>query len=446
MSPRQPILRFCIVLIIVLAVLGSGQKPVFSAADLIITVDSFQDLNDFESNSVCSVGQEINGPCTLRAAISEANGNIATPNQNIVIKLPAGEYDLTIPPDALNNNETGDLNIEAFDSLNLNSITIESLDGGKVVIKSTIEDRILSVGTDALVFIKNITMQNGRVGIKNLVQEKGGGAIYNEGKLDLDGVSLLNNMVRCSTSGSCASSPYITGGAIFNNGTLRLTDSTLDGNEAEAASAIFNSSGLTDGNLTILYSTISNNVNWGQATIINYADLTILNSTFSGNRSGLEGGAASGIVNLNTLRMQSSTMANKGLVSGILNGTTSVANIQDNIFKAEPEGTNCQITDVTYWNSFGYNIANDDSCQLTGLGDLSSVDPLLIGLGNWGGPTKTLALSGNSPAIDHRPGNCETIKGPLPDDQRYWPRDDGKCDTGAVEYHPFWLYLPLISK
>jgi CSLREA domain-containing protein len=446
MFPRQLILRFCIVLIMAMALLGSSQQAVHSASNLVFTVDSFQDLDDFApGNSVCSAGTPTGGPCTLRAAVTEANANIATPNQNIIIKLPAGEYDLTIPPDALNDNKTGDLNIEAFNSLNLNSITIEPLNGGKVVIKSTIEDRILSVGTNALVFIKILTLQNGQVLIDS-DHQKGGGAINNEGTLDLDGVSLLNNMVRCSTSGSCVSLPYITGGAIFNNGTLTLTDSTLDGNEAEAASAIFNTLGSPGGNLTILYSTISNNVNWGQATIINYADLTILNSTFSGNRSGLEGGAASGIVNLNTLRMQSSTMANKGLVSGILNGATSVANIQDNIFKAEAEGTNCQINGVTYWKSFGYNIANDDSCQLTGLGDLSSVDPLLVGLGNWGGPTKTLALSGNSPAIDHRPGVCWTVLSQIMDDQRYWPRDDGKCDTGAVEYHPFWLYLPLISK
>jgi len=139
MSPRRSILRFCIVLITVITVLGSGQRPVLSATNLVFTVNSFQDLNDFAvGNSVCSANQPVDGPCTLRAAITEANANIATPNQNIVIQLPGGEYDLTIPPDYLtsDDNHSGDLNIDFVGVTNTNSITIERIGGGQVSSKA----------------------------------------------------------------------------------------------------------------------------------------------------------------------------------------------------------------------------------------------------------------------------------------------------------------------
>jgi hypothetical protein len=42
------------------------------------------------------------------------------------------------------DNQSGDLNINAFVPPNSNSVTIEPLNGGQVIIKSMIEDRILS--------------------------------------------------------------------------------------------------------------------------------------------------------------------------------------------------------------------------------------------------------------------------------------------------------------
>jgi CSLREA domain-containing protein len=455
MPPRQPIVRFCLVLITVMALLGSSQQAVHSApsSNLAFTVNSFQDLDDSVSNSVCSVGHETNGPCTLRAAVTEANANIVTPNQNIIIKLPAGEYDLTLPPvyslQDFNGNRSGDLNIEPFSTFNMYSITVEPLNIGKVVIKSMIYDRILSVGTDAKVFIKNITMQNGQVLIDPLVDSRGGGAIYNEGNLYLSGGSLLNNKVKCSSTASCTNE--VTGGAVFNIGTLSLTDSTLDGNEAERGSAIFNTGEQPAGTLNIQYSTISNNVNWGAETIINYSKTTIFNSTFSGNSSGKGEGYPSGIENNGTLHMQSSTMANKGSNGGIVNGKslplyTGIEGVADNIFKAENGFANCYISAGTVWTSGGYNIASDASCQLKEIGDLENSDPLLANFGSWGGPTKTFALLGNSPAINDRNDICQLPVIQIFDDQKHWPRSDGKCDTGAVEYLPYWLYLPLISK
>ena len=76
-------------------------------------------------------------------------------------------------------------------------------------------------------------------------------------------------------------------------------------------------------------------------------------------------------------------------------------------------------------------------------------DPLLGELGWWGGPTMTLPLLYDSPAIDHRDGICViSFIYPLSVDQRYYPREDAHCDTGAFEgfIYPVKVFLPLINR
>lgn len=152
MSPRRSILRFCIILLMAATLIGAGPRRAFSgevSPGGVITVDSFLDIDDNAPNSICSAGEPQFGPCTLRAAIYEASENVLS--KNIVIKLPAGEYKLTKLPDFLNvnDNHTGDLKIGPYNSPSLYSITIEPLGSGPVVIRSMVEDRILTVGANA---------------------------------------------------------------------------------------------------------------------------------------------------------------------------------------------------------------------------------------------------------------------------------------------------------
>ncbi len=445
MSPRQAILRFCVIFLITIVTFSPGEHQVQSATTLVFTVNSFEDLDDaWPANSICSAIYIDGGPCTLRAAITEANENIA--NANIIIKLPAGEYPLTIPPLWDNDNPYGDLNISDFDPSNENDITIEPLGSGPVVIISEVRDRILSVGEYATVYINNLTMRDGWVNNVGNSDQFGGGAIYNQGTLTLDGVSLFNNKVEC---GSLCNQDNVTGGAIWNNRNLTIKNSSLAGNKAYRGSAIFNTNGPQGGSLSISYSSISNNISLHAASIMNYATLWIFNSTFSGN-SNIDTGPAtcSGIDNHGTLRMQSSTMANKGDNGGIKNSNSpaGTAYVADSIFKAESVAyTNCYIDPASTWNSDGYNISSDEKCQLDGPGDLPSTDPKLGSFGNWGGTTNTFQLFSYSPAINHRPGACNFFS-EITDDQRHWPRNDGMCDTGAYEFSPFKVYLPLISR
>lgn len=91
----------------------------------------------------------------------------------------------------------------------------------------------------------------------------------------------------------------------------------------------------------------------------------------------------------------------------------------------------------------GNNISNDTTC---GFGTGDNVDPKLdpSGLQNNGGPTQTIALQSDSPAIDAIPdGQCtdqETTPNPITRDQRGVTRpQDGDnngtalCDIGAFE-------------
>jgi hypothetical protein len=83
----------------------------------------------------------------------------------------------------------------------------------------------------------------------------------------------------------------------------------------------------------------------------------------------------------------------------------------------------------------GYNLESGTSCGFTGTGDLQNTYPKLdpSGLQSNGGPTHTLALEPDSPAVDQIPvgGSCPASG---TTDQRGVSRPQGsKCDIGAFE-------------
>ena len=92
----------------------------------------------------------------------------------------------------------------------------------------------------------------------------------------------------------------------------------------------------------------------------------------------------------------------------------------------------------------GYNFSDDNSCGaiFTGTGEIKNnvasgsfrLDP--AGLQSNGGPTQTIALLANSPAVDAVPvASCTNMTGaPLTTDQRGVTRPQGEaCDIGAFE-------------
>jgi hypothetical protein len=221
--------------------------------------------------------------------------------------------------------------------------------------------------------------------------------------------------------------------AVENDGQASITNSTFTGNAGlELAGAILNSSDILsadqDGTLIVVNSTFSGNLSYASAgAISNTAKLTIISSTFSGNFSrelGEQGPAPGDIDNF---------------VFGLSTGSVSLKNsifAGSTVFSSATPISNCSgiITDA------GYNISDDDSCGFGATGSRNNTNPGLSsdGLVNNGGPTQTIALASDSPAIDVIPvADCTDQNGkPLRTDQRGFPRPDAGedvCDIGAYE-------------
>ncbi|MEL6610904.1 MAG: CSLREA domain-containing protein, partial [Bacteroidota bacterium] len=214
------------------------------------------------------------------------------------------------------------------------------------------------------------------------------GFLYNDGILTVDQCTFRDN----------------TGGAIVNEGTLVVKNSTLSGNAATTIdrSTIFNQSG----DVTVLNSTFSGNTTSSTSVAAAIqsnpsATVTVRNSTFSGNTHTL------------------------GQVSGISGGTVTVGNT---VFESG-SGANLGLGTII---SEGFNIC-DDACGLTGTSDQTSTDPQLGPLADNGGPTLTHTLLTGSPAIDIG-GTCG------PEDQRGESapvagtfNGSAVCDAGAIE-------------
>ena len=400
-------------------------------------MDTTDDVKDFAINSVCSVGDATDGPCTLRAAIAEAEINIQ--HTDVIINIPAGNYLLTIPPDETNDAHSGDLNIVPASSSDF-TIIINGSELGPSVIDANQLDRVFLLG-NARIMMKHLVIRGGYLQVTG--PNIWGAGIYSHAILTLDQVVIEDNILDCGP-GYCADWAY--GGGIYSGGgSLDITDSTIQNNSSPDSSAIHG----TSATISITYSTIRNNYSTRGATIYNDNSLNILNSTIAGNTSEGNGG----ILNYGDVFIASSTLANSGIPANIEHRYGSIT-IQDSILDAVPNlaGTsyNCFLYPAEQpWISYGYNIISDDTCPATGAGDLINTDPMLGALDWWGGPTMTLPLLLGSPAINHRDDNCllwETFL--VIDDQRYYPRPDAHCDTGAFEgfIYPVKVFLPLINR
>jgi CSLREA domain-containing protein len=240
-----------------------------------------------------------------------------------------------------------------------------------------------------------------------------GGAIWNGGTLTLTDVTLDANAADPSDGH---------GGAIDNEGVATIVASTFHGNTGTFGGAVHNGPTAT---LTVGESTFTGNT--GTTTggaIDNNGAMTVVNSTFAGN-SALSGGA---IFNLiyngppSELSVTNSTFAgNSAHDGGAIYAPTS-ATLTNSLFAHQTTGANCGGT-----VSGSANLADDDSC-----GSPATTSILLGTLGSYGGATETIPLLPGSAAIDGATANCPA------DDQRGIPRG-ATCDIGAFESRGFTL-------
>jgi len=277
--------------------------------------------------------------------------------------------------------------------------------------------RISSTGAN--VTLSNMTIRNGSDGGVVFFGGSGGG-ISNTGTLTVNSGTISGNRVGASRAYSVSH-----GGGIYNGGTLTINRSTISGN---SASGIFlaRSYGVGGG-------------------IYNAGTLTVNNSTISANYTGPgtafggNYGFGGGIYNAGTLTVNNSTIS-PNISSWPSGGIYGPATLQNSIV-ANGELGNC----AGAMTSKGYNLSDDGTCNFSSKGDWNNTDPMLVTLGNNGGPTQTMALLPGSPAIDAgNPSGCTDGLGHLlTTDQRGYPyrRPDSedktdpkpRCDMGAYE-------------
>jgi hypothetical protein len=273
----------------------------------------------------------------------------------------------------------------------------------------------------------------------------GGGGIESEGTLTVTDSTLSGN----SAGGG-------TGGGIDNGGTLALTNSTLSGNRAGTGGGIDNG-----GTLTVTDSTLSGNTATGGFVefsffagigggIANGGTLTVINSTLSGNTAtggfvgefgssqgggiGNEGGTVT-VIN-STLSGNTSASGGGVFVPTPEFGRVGKVTAIDSIF-ANPVGGNLVIESGGEFVSLGHNLFSDTPAVSLAPTDLTNTDPLLAPLGDYGGPTQTMALLPGSPAID-----AGVAVAGVTTDQRGVPRPQGTApDIGAFESRGFVLAL-----
>ncbi len=294
-----------------------------------------------------------------------------------------------------------------------------------------------------------------------------GGGIYNGGTLTVSNSTFAGNsgsngggvynfggklsMSNCTLTGNSA----LIGGGIANVGTATLTNTTVSDNSAGFVGIIIDYVGYgggiwSDGTLTASNCTIAGNsalAGGSGGGIFSQNTLTASNCTIAGN-SALAGGSGGGITNHGTLTASNCTVAG--------NSATNAGGI-DNVYGGSATLNNTLVAGSTSGGDL-YNDSSDHSVfsgayDLIGDGsDLSSFthslsgNPLLAPLGNYGGPTQTMALLLGSPAIDA--GSValavDTNGNPLTTDQRGagFPRIlNNTVDIGAFESQGFTITL-----
>jgi hypothetical protein len=234
--------------------------------------------------------------------------------------------------------------------------------------------------------------------------------------------------------------PAGNGGGIFSAfGVVEITDTTISGNVASLGGGFFRSQ---RGKTTVTNSTFSGNEAEFGGGIVNLPNegeppaLTLTNSTFFGNGASFWGG---GIFNEGgTVEATNTTLSgNEAEEGGGIFYRRGTATLRNTIVANSPSGGNCStesVGTITEITDGGYNIDDGTTCDFSeATGSLSNTNPLLdpAGLQDNGGPTPTIALLPDSPAVDLV---GEEACPPPETDQRGVERPQGEaCDSGAFE-------------
>jgi hypothetical protein len=396
----------------VVSVLAAPARAA-SGRDPVLTVSTTADLPGVPAPpGVC---RDAAGTCSLRAAVTAADTSL----RHTTIIVPAGHYQLTIPPRSPADDPLTDFDLGRGALKLLRPVTIVGAGARQTVVDGTGITRVFANFTTAA--ITGLTITGGFMPpISPLLPLPiGGGAIANIGALRLQRVAISGNHA-----------DY--GAGIFNYpfSFLNISDSVVNGNTGlEAAGIRFDSGG------RVVNTTITGN------TAVSRADrpgtesgvgagvdargatpstLTIINSTLAGNFAAKAGGG------INVAQGYPPFIIGIPLAQRVSLRNTIIAGNRDTAGSAD-----CSRLGLVVFRSAGHNLASDRSCPLRRPSDLPDTSPLLGPLADNGGPTDTLALLPGSPAI-----NAGGSAGCPATDQRGVPRPKGHCDIGAFQFVP----------
>ncbi len=303
--------------------------------------------------------------------------------------------------------------------------SVASVFGGALFVQS---------GTAAVSRVKFLTNTaisgNSRSGSPGQAQ---GGAVWNGGTLTIETATLAGGMAQ---GGSGTAAQKGMGGAIYNAGSLVLQETDIVLNRTRSGDGrntgiggfpgsegmgggIFNSGALLATNCTVA----SNSVQGGASGSFGSADAAAFGGgVFAGGGSTYFMNVTMAGNTVNPLKIGSSFGPPFGANIVATNSSVTLRNTL-----VAGTGTNANI-----WGAVidgGYNMCSDGSAHFNSGTSFNFTDPKLLPLADNGGPSPTMALALDSPAIDFG-----TQNGAPSVDQRGSPRPSGAgVDIGAYE-------------
>ena len=254
-----------------------------------------------------------------------------------------------------------------------------------------------------------------------------GGGLYNAGKATLQGATISGNTAAQG------------GGGLISTGTLMMVGCAVSANSAGGAGGLLAYQG---GDITLTNCTISGNLAAGGSPFDGvgggvgnvYGTVAFNNCTISGNSAGGSGGGLeNGIADppvFATSRATSAGATDHQSTMSLTNCTVS-GNISYDTGGGVANNGTLSLTNTIVAGNIGGDIVGGGS--QTGSNNLIGGTPLLGALGDYGGPTATLALLPGSPAI-----GGGTSEGAPSFDQRGQPRS-GYVDIGAFQSQGFTI-------
>ena len=360
--------------------------------------------------------------CSLREAITKSNKHVGKDK----IKLQVGSYLIELPENGSDNNKAGDFDVT-------DRVTIAGK-GPETVVDGQEVSGVFSLLTFSAHTLKNMTIEDGnrsfgagiatgpsKAVIKDVVLRsntagtEGGGGLY----------TVSTNLKVSRTTFVANSSPrgagmYVPTGIVGSpSGTIE--SSTFDGNTGDLGAGLYLDGATHDISFT------------------DDPDIEVVNSTFAGNQANVSGGGIAAILGAK-ITLDNSTVAYNGADVDSSGGGSGGGMYQS----APSDPADFQIKDIVLGENTVGSTGDGPQCygEYTGGGLIAGstsgcsiggdfvADAKIGPLAENGGPTRTISLDADSPAVNRpNPFDCPAL------DQRGRKRD-ANCDSGSFERKP----------